>query len=81
MERVFDTNAKMKRGTIKKFREYLNRKFAMSEKHTGGRSGRYQQKTRLYGDYLYHQDRWQFNVELQYALAGNDHKDFHPEDN
>lgn len=73
-----DDAPKLKRGTIKRFREYLNAKFAMSEKHTGGRSGQYQQKTRLYGDYLYHQDREQFKVELKYALAGNDHKDFAP---
>ena len=61
------------RGTIKSFREYLNKTFAVSEKH---RNGRFQQKKRLYGDYLYSQDREQFDVELKYALEGNDHKNW-----
>lgn len=61
------------RGTIKSFREYLNVKFGKTEKHS---NGRYQQKKRMYGDYLYNQDRDQFMVELRYALEGNDHKDW-----
>jgi hypothetical protein len=29
------------------------------------RNGRYQQQKRLYGDYLYHQDREKFDVDYQ----------------
>ena len=63
----------MKRGTIKAFREYLNAKFADS---ANWKHDRYHQSTRGYGDYLYFQDRAKFDVELQDALAGTDHKDF-----
>lgn len=51
----------MKRGTIKAFREYLNTKFAGSEPHW---HGGFRQRTRGYGDYLYHQDRAKFDWEL-----------------
>lgn len=51
----------MKRGTIKAFREHLNRTCAGTELH---QHGRFRQKTRGYGDYLYHQDREKFDVEL-----------------
>ena len=65
--------AKLPRGTIKSFREYLNKKFAFTEKHS---NGRFQQKSRLYGDYIYNQDREQFMVELRVAIEGGDHKDW-----
>lgn len=68
-----DAQQQLPRGTIKSFREYLNKKFEFTEKHS---NGRYRQKTRLYGDYIYNQDREQFMVELRYALEGNDHKDW-----
>jgi len=68
-----DGEATLPRGTIKSFREYLNAKFGKCEPHI---NGRYQQKKRMYGDYIYNQDREQFMVELQYALEGNDHKDW-----
>lgn len=61
------------RGTIKRFREYLNVKFKDSAKHENDACDgvhRYQQRTREYGDYLYHQDRDKFNVELADALGG-----------
>lgn len=63
----------MKRGTIKAFREYLNRKFADSDKwkHEG-----FGQRVNKYGDYLYRQDRAKFDVELADALAGREHTDF-----
>lgn len=63
----------MKRGTIKAFREYLNAKFAGSDPH---RHEAFHQRTRGYGDYLYHQDRYKFNVELGEALAGTAYEDF-----
>lgn len=63
----------MKRGTIKAFREYLNAKYAGGTKH---KHERFHQSKRGYGDYLYHQDRDKFDVELADALAGTDHKDF-----
>jgi len=59
----------MKRGTIKSFREYLNRKFA---DHPNHRNGVYRQQTRGYGDYLYNQDRPMFETELQLALDGHE---------
>ena len=59
----------VKRGTIASFRRYLNEKYAYSEPH---KYERYHQRSREYGDYLYHQDRNKFNVELQEALAGNE---------
>jgi hypothetical protein len=55
------------RGTIKSFREYLNAKFAGSDPH---KHERYHQRSRGYGDYLYNQDRFKFDVELQDALHG-----------
>lgn len=48
------------RGAIKEFRHHLNT--MAGNPH---RNGRYQQKTRQYGDYLYHQDREKFMVDLR----------------
>ena len=68
--------ATMKRGTIKSFREYLNAKFADS---ANWKNGRHYQSKRGYGDYLYHQDREKFDVELADALAGHtEYKDWRP---
>lgn len=52
--------------TKKAFREHLNRESADAPKH---RHGRYQQRTRPYGDYLYHQDRAKFDVDYAEWLA------------
>lgn len=77
--RATGSEVKLPRGTIKSFREYLNEKFRGTGvnhySHGGGRHI-YQQRTREYGDYLYHQDREKFNVELADALAGDDYKDW-----
>lgn len=54
---------------IKDFRLYLNAKYADTFKH---KNGRYHQETRAYGDYLYHQDREQFDVLLEEALNGDE---------
>lgn len=56
---------KLPRGTIKRFREYLN-SLDDGVKH---RHFRFQQRTRKYGDYLYAQDREKFMVDLQEWLA------------
>lgn len=61
------------RGTIKSFREYLNAKFAGSDPH---QHERFHQRSRGYGDYLYHQDRYKFDVELADALAGQGYTDW-----
>lgn len=49
------------RGSIKRFREHLN---AMTS-FPPHRHGRYQQRKRQYGDYLYAQDREKFMVDLR----------------
>ena len=51
----------MKRGDIKRFREHLNSQDVGDSKH---RHRNYRQRTRLYGDYLYAQDREKFDMEL-----------------
>ena len=43
------------------FRKHLNAD-ASSYKH---KNGRYEQRTRPYGDYLWHQDRERFEVDFQ----------------
>lgn len=62
-------NAPIPRGEIKRFREYLNKLDSerMGPKH---KHGHYHQLKRLYGDYLYNQDREKFMVELREWLAG-----------
>lgn len=59
----------MKRGTIKAFREYLNKKYPRSD--GVHRNASFVQRSREYGDYLYSQDREQFNLYLAEALSGN----------
>jgi hypothetical protein len=59
---------KLPRGTIKRFREYLNAQDNSGYKH---RHFRFQQRTRKYGDYLYAQDREKFMVDLQEWLTTN----------
>jgi hypothetical protein len=56
---------KTPRGEIKRFRDYLNRLDIGDSKH---RHLNFRQRTRLYGDYLYFQDRDKFNVELAQFL-------------
>ena len=55
--------------TNKEFRELLNRKFPANPT-TNHREGRYQQKTRAYGDYLWFQDRSRFEFDKQEYEAG-----------
>lgn len=68
----------MKRGVIKAFREYLNQESAERIKKAkgGSDSGRYQnfryhQRVRLYGDYIYYQDRDMFMENLSRAMDGS----------
>lgn len=58
----------MKKGTIKKFRNYLNKKYINTPlwKHN-----QFHQLKRGYGDYLYFQDKIMFNVVLSEVLQGN----------
>jgi hypothetical protein len=53
-------------GSIKRFREYLNKRDVGDSKH---RHFNFRQRTRLYGDYLYFSDRDRFMMELQQWLA------------
>jgi hypothetical protein len=53
---------KTKRGDIKRFREHLNTVNQNGVKH---QHGRFAQRTRGYGDYLYAQDRDRFMMEFQ----------------
>ena len=57
----------IKRGTFKKFRDYLNSKHP-DYKH---KNFQYHQETRLYGDYLYFQDRAMFDACLDEALGNH----------
>lgn len=50
-----------KERSMKAFRDFLNREYP-DAKH---RHGKYRQRTRAYGDYLYFQDREKFDVEYQ----------------
>ena len=54
----------IKKGTFGLFREYLNNKFSDFKY----RNFQYHQKTRLYGDYLYFQDKAMFDSCLYEAL-------------
>lgn len=60
----------MKRGIIKRFREFLNREYGFTDERWGSR-GSFGAQTRLYGDYLYAQDREMFRFELENAMKGN----------
>lgn len=48
--------------TKKAFRSFLNKIDEESNNPINHKHGRYQQRKRLYGDYLYHQDREKFEV-------------------
>lgn len=56
----------MSKGDIKKFRQQLNQLDIGESKH---RHFKCQQRTRLYGDYLYFQDRDKFDYEMQEWIA------------
>jgi hypothetical protein len=57
----------MKRNpNAKEYREFLNRRDTGDSNH---RHLCYRQRTRLYGDYLYHQDREKFEVECAEWVA------------
>lgn len=62
---------KAKYGAIKAFREYLNKQFADSPKW---QNHKFHQETRMYGDYLYAQDRDMFFFDMDRAMEG--HSDF-----
>ena len=49
----------------KSFREYLNQADLNSRNPISHKQNRYHQRTRLYGDYLYYQDRVKFEVDYQ----------------
>lgn len=55
----------MRRGDIKRFREFLN----AQDDGVKHRHNRYEQRSRKYGDYLYAQDREKFMLDLQEWLA------------
>jgi hypothetical protein len=59
------TDGPKRRPTKKAFREFLNREYPEPDH----REGRYHQRTRPYGDYLYAQDREKFDVEYTEWLA------------
>lgn len=59
----------MKRGTIKAFKELLNKTFPM-ESLGRWKNHRFHQRVREYGDYLYSQDRGMFDNVLVEALDG-----------
>jgi hypothetical protein len=61
------STTRAKRGARKAFRQFLNT-LGRGKTH---RNGRYQQRTRSYGDYLYFQDREKFEVEFAEAMSGN----------
>ena len=61
-----DSEPVAKRGARKAFRECLNTTYA-GHAHS---HGRYRQRTRRYGDYLYAQDREKFDVEFASAMQG-----------
>lgn len=52
----------MKHVTKKKFREYLNDLYKDSSNYV---NGRYAQRKRAYGDYLYFHDREMFDIEFE----------------
>jgi hypothetical protein len=54
--------------TRKEFRNYLNEKFPANPA-TNHKHNRYQQRTRAYGDYLWHQDRSMFEADYQEHLV------------
>ena len=54
------------RGAIRRYRDLLNRLDVGDSKHM---HLCYRQRTRKYGDYLYHQDLDRFMVELKEWLA------------
>lgn len=59
------TQTKYPRGTIKRFREFLNEKFQGTNAH---RHNQFHQLNAEYGDYLYRQDHEKFMVELAEAI-------------
>jgi len=73
-----------KRGVFKAFREWINatysdqHMFALQNKGIwrAGDRNQYGNRTRLYGDWLYHQDRGMFNEWLWRALQGRDCEGF-----
>lgn len=61
------TDVQAKRGARKAFREWLNATYGTDAEY---RNGRYRQRTRPYGDYVYAQDREMFEHEFAEAMRG-----------
>jgi hypothetical protein len=69
-----------KRGVYAAFRRWINATYGSAElirgveigKWRAGIHGQYGNRTRLYGDWLYHQDRAMFDEWLWRALQGRD---------
>lgn len=56
----------MKHGMLKSFRLFLNQRYGFTDKRWGER-GVFGAQKRLYGDYLYNQDRDMFNEMMERA--------------
>ena len=62
-----------RRGVLAAFRHYLNERHRDAPRYC---NRRWRQKSRAYGDYLYHQDRPMFDEALWRALQGRDFPGF-----
>jgi hypothetical protein len=66
-EQIDNTKGWAKMKTKKEFREYLN---SLNDPSVNPhKNGKYQQRTRRYGDYLYHQDRDKFEATYREWLT------------
>jgi len=54
--------------TRKEYREWLNKEYGINPSGKGFK-GRYKARTRSYGDYLWYQDRWMFEISYQDHLT------------
>ena len=67
-----DVARNAKRGALKAFREYLNKRFS----HLSYTNRRWGQITRSYGDWVYFQDRDMFDEMFSRAMEGRDFEGF-----
>lgn len=65
-----------KRGVYAAFRAYVNKLHKDSPRYRNKGEVLWEQRTRAYGDYLYHQDRPIFDEWLWRALQGRDCEGF-----
>lgn len=56
--------------TKKEYREYLNETIGLDDQGKGT-NNRYKPRSRLYGDYLWHQDRDMFEASYQEYIENN----------